>query len=112
MRDKLGDEIRIQHILDAIAEIENYTIGVTLEVFVENSMMKFAVVKPLDIIGEAASRLSDGLKGEFEEVSWSKIIAARNIFVHEYFGIDDKILWDIVTLDLPIFKSRLQRMLQ
>ncbi len=112
MRDKLGDEIRLQHILDAIAEIENYTIGISLEVFVENSMMKFAVVKQLEVIGEAASRLSDGLKGKFKEVSWSKIIATQNISVHEYFGIDDKILWDIVTLDLPIFKSQLQRMIQ
>ncbi len=112
MRDKLGDKQRLLHIQEAISEIERYTHQSTFKDFTENSMMRFAVVKQVEIIGEAANHLSSEIIILSKEVDWATIISARNIFVHEYFGIDDFILWDIVKIDLPDLKIKIASILQ
>lgn len=112
MRDKLGDIIRLQHIIDAIEETFTYTQNCNFESFCDNSMMKFAVIKQIEIIGEAANHISEEIMAKATEVDWIKIIAARNIFVHEYFGIDDRILWDIIQTDLPVLKKQITKVLE
>ena len=111
MRDKLGDEIRLQHILDAIEEIKRYTANVSFEDFADNSMMKFAVVKQLEIIGEAANHLTESTLSQPSEIDWTKIIGARNIFVHEYFSVDDIIIWNIVKNDIPELERHINKLL-
>jgi uncharacterized protein with HEPN domain len=106
MRGKLGDKARLSHILDAIVEIESYLSEADYELFLNNSMMKFACIKQLEIIGEASAHISDEIKMQFSEIEWSQIKGMRNIFVHEYFGIDTKLVWDIIKLDLPDLKSK------
>jgi len=109
MRDKLGDHARIKHIIDALEEIENYTNGVDLTEFESNSMRRLATVKQLEIIGEAVSRVSIELTDQFPTVEWRKIKGLRNILVHEYFGIDAELIWQIVREDLPVFKKEIQK---
>jgi uncharacterized protein with HEPN domain len=111
MRASKGDEIRLQHIADAIFEVENYTRVASLESFINDSMMKFAVVKQLEIIGETANHLRSAMRKETQNIDWRKIIGMRNIFVHEYFGIDDKLVWDIVHNDLPVLKKAAEQLL-
>jgi uncharacterized protein with HEPN domain len=111
MRDKLGDEIRLLHMWDAIEEIKRYTADIPFKVFTDNSMMKFAVVKQLEIIGEAANHLSESTLSQPTEIDWSKIIGARNIFVHEYFVVDDIIVWDIIKNDLPKLETHINKLL-
>lgn len=106
MRGKLGDKARLSHILDAIVEIESYLSEAYYELFLNNSMMKFACIKQLEIIGEASGHISDEIKMQFSEIEWSQIRGMRNIFVHEYFGIDTKLVWEIIKLDLPDLKSK------
>lgn len=106
MRGKLGDKARLSHILDAIVEIESYLSEADYELFLNNSMMKFACIKQLEIIGEASGHISDEIKMQFSEIEWSQIRGMRNIFVHEYFGIDTKLVWEIIKLDLPDLKSK------
>lgn len=106
MRGKLGDKARLSHILDAIVEIESYRSEADYELFLNNSMMKFACIKQLEIIGEASGHISDEMKMQFSEIEWSQIRGMRNIFVHEYFGIDTKLVWEIIKLDLPDLKSK------
>lgn len=106
MRGKLGDKARLSHILDAIVEIESYLSEADYELFLNNSMMKFACIKQLEIIGEASGHISDEMKMQFSEIEWSQIRGMRNIFVHEYFGIDTKLVWEIIKLDLPDLKSK------
>jgi uncharacterized protein with HEPN domain len=65
MRSELGDKIRLQHILDAIDEIHTYLIAADLSIFLENSMMRFACIKQMEIIGEASNHLSTELKSRF-----------------------------------------------
>ncbi len=105
MPDKLGDKIRIQHILDAISEIESYTKNVEIEEFSTNSMMLNATLRQLEIIGEASNRLSESFKQRYQHIYWKKIIGLRNLVIHEYFGVDIRMIWNIVQNDLPVLKD-------
>jgi uncharacterized protein with HEPN domain len=107
MRSKLGDKARLSHILEAINEIESYTTNTDYDTFIENSMMRFACIKQMEIIGEAGNHISEESKSRFSDIEWSQIKGMRNIFVHEYFGIDSKIVWDIITSDLPELKRKI-----
>jgi uncharacterized protein with HEPN domain len=107
MRSKLGDKARLNHILTSIHEIESYCVNSDIEAFINNSMMRFACIKQLEIIGEAANHISEGIKNQFTSIEWPQIVGMRNIFVHEYFGIDTKILWDIIKKDLPDLKANI-----
>ena len=108
MKNKPGDIVRIQHILDAINEIELYTEGATFDGFMNNSMMRFACVKQLEIIGEAANRVTDELKQGYPHINWREIVGLRNILIHEYFGVDERIVWEIIQNDIPKLKSNLK----
>ena len=112
MRSKLGDKVRLQHILDSIQEIESYLVDVDFEDFIENSMMRFACIKQMEIIGEATNHVTEEVKAEFSEVEWGQIIGMRNIFVHEYFGVDTNLVWEIIKRDIPILKIRISDILQ
>jgi uncharacterized protein with HEPN domain len=70
MRSSLGDKIRLQHILDAIQEVESYLVNIDFEKFMENSMMRFACIKQLEIIGEASNHVTDEVKSKFSSVEW------------------------------------------
>ena len=101
MKDKPGDKQRLLHILDAINEIENYTKDKSLSDFLNNSMMRFASIKQIEIVGEAATFITRGTKAKFSEVKWNQIAGMRHILVHEYFGIDENIVWQVIVNDIP-----------
>lgn len=111
MRGKLGDKARLMHILEAINEIENYTSNVEFNEFVLNSMMRFACIKQMEIIGEASNHISQDIKVRFSTIEWSQITGMRNVFVHEYFGIDIRLVWEIIKNDLPELKSKIELIL-
>ena len=108
MRGRFGDKVRLQHILDAILEIENYSRDTEFTDFKNNSMMRFACIKQMEIIGEASNHISDEIKVRFSSVEWSQIIGMRNVFVHEYFGVDPNLVWDIIKADLPGLKEKVR----
>jgi uncharacterized protein with HEPN domain len=112
MRSELGDKIRLQHILDAIAEIQKYLVSVEFEVFLENSMMRFACIKQMEIIGEAGNHLSTELKSKFSDIEWAQIVGMRNVFTHEYFGIDSSLVWEIIKNDIPELKEKVEYILK
>ncbi len=82
MRGQLGDKARLNHIWDAIIEIEIYLVSSDFEEFIKNSMMRFACIKQLEIIGEAANHISEETKTKFSDIEWAQIIGMRNVFVH------------------------------
>ena len=106
MRGKSGDKVRLRHILDAILEIESYSLDTDFSGFMKNSMMRFACIKQMEIIGEAGNHVSDEVKAKFSTIEWSQIIGMRNVFVHEYFGVDPKLVWEIIKVDLPGLKEK------
>lgn len=112
MRGKLGDKVRLQHIYDAILEIESYLKNVEFNDFMDNSMMRFACIKQMEIIGEASNHISDETKSDFTSIEWSQIVGMRNVFVHEYFGVDSNLVWEIIKNDIPELKDRIKEILE
>jgi len=81
----------------------------SIDSFMHNEKTVDTVVRNLEIIGEAANRLPAQFKDHHCAIEWSKIVGLRHRIVHQYFGIDREIIWEIVTADLPVFKSQLER---
>ena len=111
MQGKPGDKVRLQHIFDAILEIESYFSGKSYSDFMDSSMMRFASIKQLEIIGEASNHISDDTRLKFSSVEWLQIIGMRNVFVHEYFGVDSSLVWEIIIKDLPELKVKIKYIL-
>jgi len=101
MREKLRDKERLQHIIEAIENIQEFTQNVGFQDFENNKMLKFAVIKNFEIIGEAAFRLTNELREINTEIEWHKIITFRHILVHDYYQIDSEIVWKAIVNKLP-----------
>lgn len=113
MKGNDADKIRLQHILKAISEVSSYMEeDVDYDTFYNNSEKKFATVKQIEIIGEACNYLSNELKESHIEVPWKSIIGFRNVSIHEYFGLDFRLVWQIVHIDLPELKVQIEKILQ
>ena len=111
MKSSLGDKQRLLHILEAIEEIENYISGVNFDAFIQNSMMRFASVKQIEIIGEAANNISEEVKNKCTEIQWRQITGLRHVLVHEYFGVDNRLIWQIIVDDIPALKVKIKEVL-
>ena len=111
MSDKPDDFARLKHIQQAIEEKENYTSGFDIESFKGDSKTLFASIKQLEIIGEASNALSKELRDEHPEISWKPIIALRHILVHDYYVIQSDIIWRIIQVHLPIFRTQIDPIL-
>lgn len=111
MRSEIGDKVRLYHMLDSIQQIEEYVANADYDTFVTNSMMRFACIKQLEIIGEASNHISEEIKLKFTTVQWNQIRGMRNVFVHEYFGIDSALVWDILKNELPDLKIKVNSIL-
>jgi len=93
------------HIRDAIDKIEHYISGVTFKEFASNDMMIDAVVRELAIIGEATNNLSDGFRKSHPDVPFRDITDMRNILIHDYAGVNTKVVWDTCKKNLPELKQ-------
>lgn len=80
MKNKLGDKQRLQHNLLAIQEIDSYTANISFDDFLDNSMMRFASIKQIEIIGEAANYIDRKTRSKFSTTAWQQITGMRNIF--------------------------------
>lgn len=101
----------LRHILDAIEKIERYVAEADYEVFSSNDMMIDAVVRELEIIGEAARNLSDAFVSAHPDIPWHRVKAMRNVLIHEYFGVNLKIVWDTCHSNVPRLKTFVQNSL-
>ncbi len=102
----------VMDILESINKIEKYIEGLNYEQFVKDEKTKDAVVRNLEIIGEAANQIPKEIQQKFSNVPWAQIIAMRNRMIHGYFAIDYRIVWDIVKIDIPLLKKELELILQ
>lgn len=91
----------IEDIWEAAEKVKHYTDDMTQMAFEHDERTTDAVVRNLEVIGEAANRLPEDFKGEHPEIEWVKIAGLRHRIVHEYFGVDLKIIWQIIKKDLP-----------
>lgn len=101
-------KVYLDDIAESIEKIENYTQGKSWSDFANDTELQDAVLRRLEIIGEAVKHVPDEVKGKYPEVEWKKIAGARNIFAHEYFGVRLERIWDTVVKDLPKLKEQLK----
>lgn len=109
---KKDPTVFLKHILECINLIEEYSKSLSKEDFRGNVELQDAIIRRLEIIGEAARNLPDEFKADYSDTQWRQIIAARNILAHFYFGIDLNTIWNIVENDLPQLKKQVELMLE
>ncbi len=91
----------------AIVKIEKYSKGLSLQKFKKNSLVIDAIIRNLEVIGEASKHIPEKVKKSHPNVEWKKITAFRNVLIHEYFGVDSEILWDVVVNKIPALKKEI-----
>ena len=103
-------KLLVNDICEAIQRIENYIKGMSFEDFSQDQKSIDAVARNLEIMGEAANRLPDEYKEKYSDIEWYKIVGLRHRIVHEYFGVDLQIIWQILQKDLPELLQSLSRL--
>lgn len=104
--------IYLQHIRNAIGWIEDYTRGMDLEGFRENHMAQDAVLKQIEVIGEAAKHLPPEFTDLHPDIPWKDIVGMRDIVVHNYFGVDIIATWKTVSTDIPVLGKTIDNLLR
>lgn len=97
---------------ECLEKILDYTAGMSYESFLSDSKTQDAVIRNIQVSGEAANRVPDSFRSANPEIEWSKIIRSRHIITHEYDDIDHSIIWKIITVHIPSLKSSLEKILQ
>lgn len=103
--------LQLEDILKAISRIRQYVEGMRFEEFESDVRTQDAVIRNLEVIGEAARALPEDLRGRAEGPDWRKIIALRNILIHEYFGVSLPIIWDLLSSKLDALEAACERYL-
>jgi uncharacterized protein with HEPN domain len=101
----------LRHILDAIQKIERYSEAGHDELIAE-SMRHDAVIRQLEIIGEATKRLSPQILGRHPEVPWRQVAGMRDVLIHDYMGVDLERVWNVVQRDLPLLRKAVEELLE
>lgn len=104
------NRLYLEHILERIDLIDEFIHG-DQSIFLESKMAQEAVLRCLEIIGEAARNLSDDLRARYTDVPWRQIMATRNILIHDYGGVRLDIAWQIIERDLPALKTQVTKIL-
>ena len=105
-----SDLVYLRHILDAIQKIESY-VSVGHETFMSTSHWQDAVIRQLEIIGEATKRLSPDVRSQYSHIPWKRIAGLRDVLIHDYLGVDISLVWQITQTYLPELKRQLDAIL-
>ena len=101
------DKAYLKHILDAISDIEKFIEGITEEGFCENKEKQYAVLRALEIIGEATKNLSNELKAKYSDILWREIAGMRDKLIHQYFGVNLELVWETIQNRLRVQETNL-----
>ena len=102
-------QLYLQDIIDCIKTIADYTKGLDYDSLLEDRKTVDAVVRNLEIIGEAANQMPQKVVTQYPDIPWSKMISMRNKVIHEYSGVDLQILWQTIQEDLPVLKKSIEK---
>ncbi len=108
---KRTDREFLSDIQEAIRRIREYTAEMTYQAFLNDAKTQDAVIRNLEIIGEATKNLSDDLRGRYPHLPWKEMAGVRDRLIHHYFGVNLDIVWQIVTDELPEVGSELKSIL-
>ncbi len=104
--------VYLEDILGATRKIQEFTKGFSLSRFSRDQKTLDAVVRNLEVIGEAVKKIPPSIRSRHPEVDWRRIAGLRDILVHEYFGIDVEIIWDVVKHKVPALRAQVSRILK
>lgn len=99
----------IQDILENIKDIESFSKALTKEKFESNKLIQNAIIRSLEIIGEAVKNIPDSFRDKHQDIPWRKIAGFRDILSHAYFGVSINRVWNIIEKDLPNLKEKISR---
>jgi uncharacterized protein with HEPN domain len=105
-------KLLLEDIRESIQKVEKYVAGLTLEQFKTNELVIDAVVRNLEIIGEASRMMPEEGKKKLSNLPWNNMVGLRNRIIHEYFGVDLNIIWYIVKNELPSVKNQIDSELE
>jgi len=108
MREEVRDKSRLEHILECIDNIVEFTKEISYNDLLTNKILNFAVIKNLEIIGEASYKITKEFKAKHPEIEWRVIINLRHVLVHGYYKIKQEVIWDIIQKDLQPLKEQIQ----
>lgn len=106
------DTVFLKHILDAIDLIETYLEDKSFVDFENYQMLQDAVIREIEIIGEATKNLSANLKNKYPEIPWRQMAGMRDKLIHSYFGVDLDAVWDTAVKDIPLLEGKLAEILK
>ena len=105
------ESLYLADIWESFEKVVRFTKGLTYKDFVHNDLHFDAVLRNLEIIGEAVKNISEATRQEYPHVKWRKIAGFRDIVAHEYFGVNDETVWDIVENEIPALLAIVKIML-
>lgn len=106
-----GDELYLRHILDAIGLIELYA-QPGYAAFLESSMRRDAIVRQLEIVGEASKHLTEAARAKSPEIPRRQVCGLRDVLIHEYFGVNYQAVWRVIEADLPVLRAAVEGLLR
>ena len=104
------DRIRILHMIEATETALNFITGRQRADLNSDRMLLFAVVRAIEVISEAASRVSEATRGAAADIPWSQIVSTRNRLIHAYFDVDNDVVWKAATEELPALLPKLREL--
>jgi uncharacterized protein with HEPN domain len=105
------DRVRLQHMLDAANEALTFIQGKVRSDLDNDRMLVLSLTRELEIIGEAASKVSQEIRSQHSKIPWQDISGMRNRLIHAYFDVDLDTVWSTVVKDLPLLKTELEKIL-
>jgi len=109
---KRGDKEYLKDILIACKNIIEYSVGYDFNMFMDDRKTQDAILRNIEIIGEAIKNLSDEIKKKYPKVEWREIARTRDKLIHSYFGVDLDVVWDIITLDIPRLRQQIEEIIK
>lgn len=110
MKERIYDDY-VQDILDSIEEIAIFTSGYNFETFSNDKKTINAVIRSIEVIGEASKKIPSQIRNRYATIPWKKMAGMRDKLIHEYFGIDLEILWKVAKDELPLLKQNFEQIL-
>lgn len=102
----------IQDILDSIKEVESFINGMNIAEFVQDRKTVNAVIRSLEVIGEAAKKIPADIQKVHSQIPWKSMAGIRDKLIHEYFGVDEEIIWKVASEELPPLKPLFEKLLE